>query len=1128
MKFSYKYIVIYLLFLLYPPVTISQINSISGLVLWLTGDSVQLSSGNQINRCYDLSSSGNDAIQIASSKQPSSIVSSLNGHKSILLDGIDDYFTFTEIPDIRSVFFVIKENASSVPNYRPLLGHTSLNDFHRGTTKELWSTGNTSNSVINGINRINSVPINGLTTNAPTEFSIISLVTTGNVKADNFSNDRINFGRLWDGSLLELIIYNQALTTVQVDSVENYLHQKYAPPLSLSDDISTCSLPITLHAKKDYFTNYLWMGGSSADSLIINSPGTYYLTVTDIFNKVSSDTINVFLSPPTYSVTLGNDTTICSGQQIVLNAGPENLTYLWSNSSTSHSINVYSQATYSVSVTDCSGNISIDSIKVIIQNSPTFNFGANDTIICNNSGFILDPGFASSSGLTFHWQDNLSTQTHSVTSNGQYYLDVTDNIGCKSSDTINIQIDNSLNSVSLGPDIALCAGNLITLTSGATQPLTYVWNNSSINDSLLVNSTGQYSVVVTNTNSCSTSDTINITILGQAPSANFITNIGCQNKLVTFTNLSIPPVGNTIDTTIWSFGEPLSSSNTSTLVSPSHTYTNTGTYTVSLKVITDAGCTQSIIKQIIVSPVPTATFAFGTSCQNDSTAFSSQSTGTTGYPIVSTNWNFGDISNNTSNLITPKHVFSNFMSYTVTLIVTNSAGCKDSIPKQVNVNAEVKANFTNGPACLNNPTLFQSTSIIPPTGTPAYSWTIASSYPNTMAPVKTFTNSGVYPVTLFVDGNNGCTSSITKLINVYLPPVANFSIPSFCSKDTITAINLSLPQSGIMSSYNWRLNTTSFSTIQSPTLFLIPAGTYSVRLTVANSFGCKDSTTKSFTVYPLPLVDFTTNPAAFYYLNEPVNFIPSITNASSYLWNITSAPTSTLQSPTETFNSEGSYTVSLNLKDQLGCRNSKIKTISVSKRHLDLAILNVTTLKDNDGFMTVVADLANYGSVPISSFKIDYQISDGGNIKETWNGTLNPNSFYVYTFNATSASVQNSVNNITCVELEKINGAMDDNTINNAMCNTLNTSDISVSNPIPNPTNGDIVLPITLNRDLDYTIAIYNSIGQIQYDETTQKGLEGLNFVTLPTSSYARGCYIIKIMIDGKVFIKKFIEISPE
>jgi PKD repeat protein len=65
------------------------------------------------------------------------------------------------------------------------------------------------------------------------------------------------------------------------------------------------------------------------------------------------------------------------------------------------------------------------------------------------------------------------------------------------------------------------------------------------------------------------------------------------------------------------------------------------------------------------------------------------------------------------------------------------------------------------------------------------------------------------------------------------------------------------------------------------------------------------------------------------------------------------ASTYSIQSPTETFNAEGSFSVNLNLKDQNGCKGSKIKNITVNKRYLDLAILNVSTTKDNDGFMTV-------------------------------------------------------------------------------------------------------------------------------------------------------------------------------
>lgn len=1037
----------------------------NGLKIWLKSDTGVILQTGKVVSWNDVSGNNNHCSQPDTSMAPmlNSNIASIGNRSSLLLDGIDDYMYFTNgINDIRTLFFVIKKNGSNAP-FEPILGDGSNYDFI-GTASgpEIFSDQYASSNIKNGIVRINTIAAASPTAALkPTNYSIITITTSGNVSASQLTRDRAIVDRVWKGEYSEVIIYNRILSANGIDSIENYLINKYSPSVSLGPDIP----------------------------------------ISPIAGCVPSTSINI-------------------------TANPDFQSYLWSNGDTSNQTVVTQYGEYSVICTDIFGKQHFDTIMVV-PTPKNFNYPSN--ILCQNSSLTWDTQL-NKSLYTFTWQ-NFSTDSLFVISlPGQYFVKVTDTLGCiYNSDTLNVYQDNFANNISLGPDKPLCSGNFITLTSGANPSLTYSWNTGSTNDSLLITNAGQYSVIVTNTNNCVAKDTIVVSIQGFAPTANFTSNIGCVNQIVSFTDLSIPPSGNTISDYEWSFGDTASPTNTSTAANPSHTYTNTGTYTVNLTVTTNSNCEQSITKIINVYPVPTAAFAIGTSCQNDSTAFLNQSTGITGYSITNSYWNFGDASPSaTTSITSPKHVFTNATIYTVKLLVTNTAGCKDSVYKPVTVNNQVKANFTNGPACLNNSTLFQSTSIIPPSGSATYSWAFPGSTATVANPIKTFTNSGVYNVTLIVDGNNGCTSSITKLLNVYLPPIASFSIPSFCAKDTGSVINLSNPQSGIISSYNWRLNNITFSTAQSPTLSLTNPGNNSVRLTIINSFGCKDSTTNSLTIFPLPVVDFSTTPVAFYYLNEPINFTPSITNATSYLWNMNGNSTYTIQSPTEIFNTEGAYNVSLNLKDQNGCKGSKTKNITVNKRYLDLAILNVSTTKDNDGFMTVITDIANYGSVPISSFKMGYQISDGGNIKETWNGTLNPNSFYTFTFNAVSASAQNSENDITCVEIENVNTTIDDNTANNALCNSFNSDNINVSNPLPNPTNGDIILPITLNRDLDYTIAIYNSVGQIQYEETTKKGLEGLNFVTLNTSSYAHGYYIIKTTIDGNIFIKKFIKISYE
>ena len=75
-------------------------------------------------------------------------------------------------------------------------------------------------------------------TDYPTNLSIISLRTTGNVAADRFGLDRgyTSLNRFWIGELGELLIYNSPLSTAQISNIEYYLNEKWGLGHSLAPD----------------------------------------------------------------------------------------------------------------------------------------------------------------------------------------------------------------------------------------------------------------------------------------------------------------------------------------------------------------------------------------------------------------------------------------------------------------------------------------------------------------------------------------------------------------------------------------------------------------------------------------------------------------------------------------------------------------------------------------------------------------------------------------------------------------------------------------------------------------------------------------------------------------------------
>lgn len=874
--------------------------------------------------------------------------------------------------------------------------------------------------------------------------------------------------------------------------------------------------------------NGVTLGASASLSEFNDIDIAELLVINDTLKNTDRDLVTNYLmnkfSPP---VNLMSDIThVGTFCNTVIDAGNRFKKFLWSTGDTTSKISVNKSGKYWVRATNVFDQISSDTIVITY---PKITPILEQTILCPNNEIIWNTNLKKNL-FSFNWSDNSSDSILVINQAGNYYVTVFDTLGCFfSSDTVTVSIDNFPSLASLGPDTSLCAGNSITLTTGNQTGLIYSWNDNSTDSTLTINSTGQYWLEVTNSNNCIAKDTINVTIIGQAPLAGFQNTITCENSSINFTDTSLALGGANITNWFWNFGDASATNDTSILAQPTYTYADTGSFTISLTVTTDAGCKQNLSKNIRVYPKPIVDFTNVIACQND-TAFFNDAINPLGYPITNYQWNFGDASSGTSNTDTnsdPFHVFSQNTTYQVQLIAKNNQGCIDSITKPIAVRDEVSADFNYTSACINIPINFTDNSIAPsPNTSNTRMWNFFPGTATGLSATKTFTSAGIYPVRLTVTGFNNCVSSVTKQVEVFLPPDADFTNATSCVLDSFQLTDVSLPINGAINSWQWKFAGNTFSTNQNPKYVLNISGNSNIFLKVSNDKGCVDSVTKVVYANPLPDASFNLNPNTYLFNDSPISFTPNFSSAVNYFWNVSDGNTYSDPSLNLTFTNQGVYNVSLQLTDNLGCKNNSSQSFSVGVRNTDLGIIAARSTIDNDGFVGVEADLYNFGSTPITEFEILYELTGGGIMKESWNAdTLPPNAVLLFKFSSkTFLTITERENAISCITIQTVNTKLDDNISNNENCAALNSNKQLVAEPYPNPADGDVTLPIVLTEDQTITITVYDYIGKLIAENLSYDGITGLNFIKIPSAAYSSGTYTLKISISDNNYTRKLIK----
>jgi len=261
------------------------------------------------------------------------------------------------------------------------------------------------------------------------------------------------------------------------------------PPLylNLGHDTNICGNNFILDAGNIGCT-YLWNTGATTQTINITLSGTYYVKVSNNSGFSVSDTIIVNINPIP-NLFIGNDTTLCNGDSVVLNVNNNSYICLWNTGANSQTLVVYTSGNYFVNITDNNGCKNSDTIIIDFLNNININIG-NDTTICQGEQLVLNAG---SSSLNYNWNTGQNTNTIIVSQQGKYWVSANYN-NCFGSDTININVKNKTD-INLGNDTIMCYGDLIILSPGLNFQ-SYLWSDNSSGNVLYVNNPGIYSVKI--------------------------------------------------------------------------------------------------------------------------------------------------------------------------------------------------------------------------------------------------------------------------------------------------------------------------------------------------------------------------------------------------------------------------------------------------------------------------------------------------------------------------------------------------------------------------------------------------------------------------------------------------------
>ena len=756
-------------------------------------------------------------------------------------------------------------------------------------------------------------------------------------------------------------------------------------------------------------------GTGTSPSHTYTATGTYpvKLVITDGNGCLDSITVPAYITVGSITAAFTGPGTACINSSVTFtNTSSTHTSSSWNfgdggTSTSNDGTHSYTTAgTYSVTLIIYNGPCA-DTITqtIVISPGPVATFTITPADACPAPATATFTGTVPG-GATVSWRygDGASgsgiTSTHTYASCGAYTVNmiVTSSAGCI--DTITKVYDIYDLVVSINHDSVASGCVPLTVdfhcTASSTCPAfsaypygisSYTWNfgdgSATVSGSATTTHTytavGTYvcSVYIVTANGCV--DTAHLSVLvGTPPVANFTATptTVCYGQLVTFDNTSTGATNY-----LWYFGD----STSSTAVDPTHLYGLPGTFTVML-IAYDNGCPDTLIKvNYITVDSPKAIIASNYLCSPaNEVAFGDSSLGDDTHL-----WMFGDGTTSTADNL--DHFYPSLTTYTVTLATYNAAsGCRDTATLVIDLSRPVITFTASATAICKYDSVRFSPTV---TGGSAmfYFWYVDGVFShNGMYFTDTFMVSGLHTISLVIQDSHGCFDTLTKTnyILVAKPVVAFTEVPSSgCAPLTVTFTDHSTDVIGItLTNFNWAFGdggSASLSTLTTSHTYT-SAGTYSVTEIVTDNLGCKDTLTNPtpINVYK-PVAVFGAYPT-YPCAGSLVTFVNSSVGIVSSYWTFGDGGTSTATSPTHTYTSPGSYTVTLIVTDVHGCTDTltNVSYINVTQP--------IAAFTESDSFSVCAPLSENFTNLSTGATGYSWTFGDGNS-----STNISPSDLYI-------------------------------------------------------------------------------------------------------------------------------------